>query len=176
MCIIYCIHCYETNKKYIGSCEDLDRRIHQHFRPSTKNHCNNILYEDIEMYPDKFVYGVIEEVDTHMRYIRERYWIEYYDTIQYGYNISLPKYTLTEEDKREYFREYNKTYDRKGWYEKYKDTHNKKRREKYMSSQRVLLTEEEKREKARLRNIEYRKRNRDKINERQRESRRKKRE
>ena len=84
---VYCIHCLVTNKKYVGSSIDIERRVNKHFHRGRSKGRSNLLYRDIDAYGrDMFVCGVIEECDDNIKE-RERYWIEYYNTIAEGYNI-----------------------------------------------------------------------------------------
>ena len=103
---VYCIQCLVTNKKYIGSSNNLKDRILSHFQPSQwkKYKDKYPLYVDMKLYGvENFIWGVIEEVEEGVNILeRETYWIKEYDTIQEGYNTYMSY--LTEEEKVEYER------------------------------------------------------------------------
>jgi group I intron endonuclease len=86
MGIIYCIHNLTTGKKYIGqTVEKLQRRVFRHFRTINETKISRAIQKYSKY---NFVYGIVEEVeDTNLLDEREKYWIQYYDTVNDGFNI-----------------------------------------------------------------------------------------
>lgn len=130
MSIVYCISCLDNNKKYIGSSSNFDKRIYHHFYQPYYEEGNTPLKKDIIKYkPERFVYGIIEEVREEERFEKEKYYIEKYNTIEEGYNIMKPSNTKKEyyldnqesirEYQREYQKEYRKRVDRKEYMKEY---------------------------------------------------------
>ena len=84
---IYRIHNLVNGKSYIGKSErDIDRKFRQHIRGSNSNeHLQNA----IKKYGiENFEFTVLEYCEPKDCCDRERYWIEYYDSMNpnYGYN------------------------------------------------------------------------------------------
>ena len=86
MGIIYCIHNLSTNKKYIGqTVEKLQRRVVRHFRTINETKISRAIQKYSKY---DFVYGVVEEVnDRNFLDEREKFWIQYYDSVNNGFNI-----------------------------------------------------------------------------------------
>jgi len=86
MGIIYCIHNLTTGKKYIGqTVEKLQRRVLRHFRTINETKISRAIQKYSKY---NFVYGIIEEIENiNLLDDREKYWIEYYDTVNNGFNI-----------------------------------------------------------------------------------------
>ena len=86
MGIIYCIHNLTTGKKYIGqTVKKLQRRVFRHFRTINETKISRAIQKYSKY---NFVYGIVEEVeDTNLLDEREKYWIQYYDTVNDGFNI-----------------------------------------------------------------------------------------
>jgi len=76
-----------TQKGYVGSAEDLFRRCSDFLRIESKY--ANEFFDDIRKNElDNFIYFILEYVkDTDFLIEKENYYINYYDTIQNGYNI-----------------------------------------------------------------------------------------
>lgn len=86
MGIIYCIHNLSTNKKYIGqTVEKLQRRVIRHFRTINETKISRAIQKYGKY---DFVYGIVEEVDDkNLLDEREKYWIQYYNSVDNGFNI-----------------------------------------------------------------------------------------
>ena len=132
--IIYCYHCIITGKKYIGQTRNHRRREIARKNDVIRNkHPNNQFECALREYGyDGFIYGQIEETDELDD--REIYWIDYYNTIDEGYN------TLRRGAGKKSIHEGNKTIDGKPT-ELGKQIRNEWQRNKYNN-----MTDEEKRE------------------------------
>lgn len=110
-----------NEKYYIGQSIDIYRRIKAHHMVDYKNKNNSCyntkFYEALRKYElDNFEIGVIEECSYELLSEREKYWIEYYNSFENGYNSTLggeilsPNlFTEETENKRQATRELNKT-------------------------------------------------------------------
>lgn len=92
---IYKITCIATNKVYIGSSSNLNRRKREHYGLLRKNtHGNVYLQHSWNKYKEEnFIFLNIETgVEVSILYERERYWIDYYKALEpeFGYNLSYP--------------------------------------------------------------------------------------
>ena len=87
---IYLINNNVNNKKYIGqTIKSIEQRWKEHIH---KMHlCNDRpLYKAMEKYGlHNFTITLIEEVDEILLNEREKYWIQYYDSFNKGYNATL---------------------------------------------------------------------------------------
>lgn len=104
---IYKITKIVDGKSYIGQSNDIERRFKEH---QTKGKASRIPVDvAIEKYGiDAFTYEVLEECPIEKLNERETYWINYYHTVETGYNCNAgtsflygefnPKAKLTEED------------------------------------------------------------------------------
>ena len=86
MCKIYCITDIH-GLKYVGSTkkENLRSRLYDH-RADKKRRKNNITSSQIDLYNCEI--KLLEECDESNRYIREKYWIEATDCVNYVRFIS----------------------------------------------------------------------------------------
>ena len=103
------IYMYENklnHKKYIGQSVNIERRRQEHLKwPSPYSRFDNELKVIGE---EGFVFSILEECDFSQLDERERYWIDYYDTKNNGYNLTYggqnyrgdanPAARLTEDD------------------------------------------------------------------------------
>jgi group I intron endonuclease len=93
MMTIYEIVNLKTNKKYIGSAVNFDRRKKVHLYELKKNiHHSKLLQNSWNKYtPKDFIFNIIEEVfDRTILLEREQHWLDYYQTYNknFGYNMS----------------------------------------------------------------------------------------
>lgn len=99
---IYCLINTITGKMYIGSTISLVRRKRSHFKDLEKgNHYNIILQNSYDKHGiDVFQFNILEVIGNEADLIpRERFWIEYHDTINNGYNLIIASHT-NDESKR----------------------------------------------------------------------------
>lgn len=86
---IYKITCNETGKCYIGQSIDIENRWFQHICAAKYETDNNKFYNAMRKYDyENFTYEIIEECSNSQEELddRERYWIEYYNSYEEGYN------------------------------------------------------------------------------------------
>lgn len=129
---IYKITKKENGKSYIGQSCDCDRRIKEHCSP---NRYKLGLAIDIAIHKygvNAFTYEIIEECSIDKLNERESYWIEYYNTLENGYNLSKGgnqqsvgenngRARLTEQDVIAIRQAYNNHEKQKDVYKNYKD-------------------------------------------------------
>lgn len=90
---IYCVTNKVNNKKYIGLSKDIYRRWSEHkrvpFCPTSKEY-NYPLYNAIRKYGlENFDFIILEQCDNQeFLKEKEKKWIEYYDSINNGYNLT----------------------------------------------------------------------------------------
>ena len=90
---IYCIINNKNGKRYVGQSVDVSRRIRQHFSELRKGeHPNEALQKDFNTDWHFFQVVYLEvNVPQHKLGLREKYWIDYYNTRdpKFGYNIQV---------------------------------------------------------------------------------------
>lgn len=88
--LVYACKCLKNGKIYIGSTQNLKRRIYQHKLESKNKHNSNRLYSDAKKYGwENFQWYIIEEeIPCYLRNEREGFWIEFYNStdVEVGYN------------------------------------------------------------------------------------------
>ena len=91
---IYKITNINNDKSYIGQSVAVNKRLKMHMNQLKKNNHENIyLQRSYNKHGnDAFTYEILEYCSTENLYIRENYWITFYQThlAKYGYNIVLP--------------------------------------------------------------------------------------
>jgi group I intron endonuclease len=111
--VVYCFEHLPSGKKYIGSSNNLKRRMLEHFSNlNSNNHCNKYLLNYWNKYYDEFTVYVLEWLGSNNKdYLesREEFWIDFYQTYikKYGFNTirdprigGLCGYKHTEESKK----------------------------------------------------------------------------
>jgi group I intron endonuclease len=93
MMVIYEILNLKTNKKYIGSAVNFEKRKQRHlYKLENNQHHSKSLQHSWNKYtPDDFVFNIIEEIkDRTILLEREQYWLDYYQVYkkEFGYNMS----------------------------------------------------------------------------------------
>lgn len=88
---IYRIYNIVTNDSYVGQSLDVNRRLQEHYRTLNSlvhNHHSPKLQADWDKYgEDKFRAEVLEVCPESMLEAREKYWIDFYDSAENGYNV-----------------------------------------------------------------------------------------
>ncbi len=86
--VIYCFHCIFNGKKYIGKSINLSSRLGRH-RTNVKNNVTTKFYTAVRKYGwDGFIFGIIEECEEFKLDEKEIYYIEKYNTLSEGYNMT----------------------------------------------------------------------------------------
>ena len=90
-CGIYKITNIETGQCYIGQSVELRNRLRDHIKAGLGiNSSNNKFYSEMKTIgPEKFMYEILEECDRNQLNERERYWIDFYESIDFGYNTTI---------------------------------------------------------------------------------------
>lgn len=85
---IYKITNLQTGQAYIGQSLDIRTRLRQHIKAGLgiDSSANRFYTAMKEVGPENFSYEIIEKCDKEQLNERERYWIEFYDTVSFGYN------------------------------------------------------------------------------------------
>ncbi|OUQ14271.1 hypothetical protein B5E87_03670 [Massilimicrobiota sp. An142] len=103
---IYMIKNRINSKKYIGQSINIEKRWKDHIKMSHTNIRNNHLYNALKKYGiENFDFSVLEECTKDELNIREKYWINYYQTVDRnkGYNATSggdSHYYLRDESKQ----------------------------------------------------------------------------
>lgn len=96
---IYKIENKQNGKIYIGQSIDIKKRLESHIAMSNsknKNSYNRPLYNDFRKYGIKnFNFNVIEECEEQELNEKERYWINFYNSCNNGYNQTLNCYGIS---------------------------------------------------------------------------------
>lgn len=87
-CGIYKITNLKTNQCYIGQSVDLRNRLRDHIKAGLGiSSSNNKFYTEMKTIgPESFMYEIIEKCDRSQLNEREKYWINFYQSIDWGYN------------------------------------------------------------------------------------------
>lgn len=87
-CGIYKITELSTGKCYIGQSKDIRTRFLQHTKAGLGiNSSNNKLYTEMKKIgPENFMYEVLEECPAEELDKREKYWIDFYQATDWGWN------------------------------------------------------------------------------------------
>ena len=81
---IYMFENIYNHKKYIGQSTRIDKRKWEHYHsPGSGSYIDKVLFE----HPEDFTFSIIEECNADQLDEREIYWIDYYNSIDNGYNI-----------------------------------------------------------------------------------------
>lgn len=90
---IYMIRNKSNGKAYIGQALDIGDRWTQHVKTGlgigSTSYMTNKFYMALNKGPEGFTYEVLEECPKEKLNERERYWIDFYNSISYGYNTSI---------------------------------------------------------------------------------------
>lgn len=88
VCGIYMITNLTTEKAYIGQSVDCRERFRQHIKSGLANaSTSNKLYQAMKQYGvQDFMFQILEEVPRDSLNEREAFWIDFYQTKNYGYN------------------------------------------------------------------------------------------
>ena len=87
---IYQIYNPVTNKRYIGSSINVERRFKEHIRNLRANrHCNQHLQNAWNKYPEQLIFELLEVCEPTDLLTFEQYYIDYYKSYNrnFGYNI-----------------------------------------------------------------------------------------
>ena len=85
---IYKITNIDNGKCYIGQSVDIRTRFRDHIKAGLGiNASNNKFYTDMkEIGPEHFMYEIIEKCPREKLNERERYWIDFFQSADYGFN------------------------------------------------------------------------------------------
>lgn len=89
--VIYCIENYLNHKKYIGKTStEVSKRWSEHFKTSLNigGIKRQKIHDNLFKHWDNFTFSIIEVVNENNSLSeREKYWISFYQTDKFGYNI-----------------------------------------------------------------------------------------
>ena len=99
---IYKIYCKETNKYYIGQSVNVESRLKTHLNELKNNkHINQELQSDFNSYgEDSFIFEKIKDSEEQFLNMFEKYYMEYYDSLENGYNVVPMNSLVRSEDKK----------------------------------------------------------------------------
>ena len=81
---IYMFENINNHKKYIGKSINITKRKWEHYNtPSSGCYIDRILANE----PNNFIFSILEECSVEQLDEREIYWIDYYNSINEGYNV-----------------------------------------------------------------------------------------
>ena len=81
---IYMFENIKNHKKYIGQSIQITRRKWEHYHNPSPN---SYIDKALATHPDDFQFSIIEECSVDKLDEREIYWIDYYDSLNNGYNM-----------------------------------------------------------------------------------------
>ena len=89
---VYAIRNLMSGRMYIGKSVNITNRIYKHYNSLNNNgHYNTHLQNSWNKYGNNsFIWGIIEEYSPDKLDEMEKYWIDYYDTYNNGYNEAIP--------------------------------------------------------------------------------------
>jgi Sec-independent protein translocase protein TatA len=90
--VIYCIENINTHKKYIGKTQgEVSKRWINHIKASlsigTISHQS--IHDALFAHWDDFTFSILEEVENESLSDREKYYISFFETDKYGYNLKV---------------------------------------------------------------------------------------
>lgn len=91
-CSVYRITCSITDQNYVGQTANASQRKYSHFcMLNLGKHKNNRLQEAFNLYGKKaFVFAIVETgIPAAKINEREQYWIDYYDSYNSGFNLTV---------------------------------------------------------------------------------------
>lgn len=87
---IYKIENKITKKVYIGQSTDIEKRWKDHINNYKTSRYNYAIYRAMNKYGiENFSFEILEECDINQLSIREKYWIQYFDSYNNGYNMTV---------------------------------------------------------------------------------------
>lgn len=151
---IYKITNHTTGKVYIGSSSNIVLRHKKHFKELQYNqHHSPKLQRSWNKYgPKAFSFQIIEFIDNQEQLLsKERYYIDYFNSLDNGYNCRYPDYRVSSQKYSEILQRMKDYYTnnnekiklwKKQWYEDNKEEINRKRRELRAEKKALLLSQE----------------------------------
>lgn len=87
---VYRIYNKKTDRSYVGQSINVQRRLEQHYRSLnslTYKHHSTTMQEDWDKYGEEsFEAELLEKCPENMLEEREKYWIDFYNSAEDGYN------------------------------------------------------------------------------------------
>lgn len=98
---VYSIYCKVTDKYYVGQSLDIEERVNHHLsRLRNNKHKNELLQSDYNKYgEDAFIIKVEKYIEPQFLNSLETHFMEFYNSINNGYNINNTKVIIRKEDK-----------------------------------------------------------------------------